>query len=82
MLPTSLVKNESGDCAAVPVTPVPKSALICSKGFASFIDNFRKGNSWRADDVYQAMILVESPTDLRHKAYVFQKYTSYQQVKN
>lgn len=39
--------------------PKPKQ---CLRGFAKWVDRFKESYAWRADDVYQSIILVGGPT--------------------
>lgn len=72
MVPTGMTRSEVGACT----TPVveeddgpskpPRGGYggkpkQCPRGFAKWIDRFAGGYSWRADDVYQAVILVGGP---------------------
>lgn len=74
-VPTGMTRSDAGVCTAPvveddgPRTPPKggggKPIKQCPRGFAKWIDRFPGGYSWRADDVYQAVILVGGPVS-RH----------------
>ncbi len=48
-----------------PNPPKSNTSLQCPRGFSKWIDRFNERHVWRADDVYQAIILVGGPTNRR-----------------
>ncbi len=48
-----------------PNPPKPNIGKQCPRGFSKWIDRFSERHVWRADDVYQAIILVGGPTNRR-----------------
>ncbi len=74
VVPTDLIRSDAGVCTVLtvenPTVKPPQSGggskpKKCPRGFSKWIDRFSGGYVWRADDVYQAVILVGGPVS-RH----------------
>ena len=85
VVPSGLVRSEAGECKALTVVNPPVKPphtgsggkpKQCPRGFSKWIDRFPGGFVWRADDVYQAVILVGGPVsrhanrDRAHHVYI------------
>ncbi len=76
-LPQNYKHNELGQCVTVDLRHhfFKSKSFVCPRGYARWMDRLSNGNIWKADDIYESVILVADDKEKGYKNLNNQKYT-------